>query len=276
MDNKPDSTDDFLKDVGEDDFLDNKSSTSNPSIPTSTSNPTPVPTSTSNPTPPISSSVPERVPLQEDTPDSLPDLMGSEYPQEYIRVVERIKFQYKMLPSLNYDAIYREISELSIRSSPTPTLEILMDELHKVQAAKDRLSEICIDVIKCYNFKKRAIDILKDSWGKFTSEKNAEGRKGDASFRMSHFVTDFAITEALSKSCDHIFKNLDSLQDNLSRRITIWQLILKLREGRMALPDFDFGKEVDKSSMDGLFSDNKGENKEENKEEENEVKLMEF
>jgi hypothetical protein len=40
----------------------------------------------------------------------------------------------------------------------------------------------------------------------------------------------------------------------------------------MALPDFDFSKEVDKSSMDGLFSDNKGENKEE----ENEVKLMEF
>jgi hypothetical protein len=269
MDNKPDTTDDFLKDVGESDFLDNESSTSNPSIPTSTSNPTQWPTSTS-----VSEPVTLQ-PLQKDTPDSLsdlPDLMGSEYPQEYIRVVERIKFQYKMLPSLNYDAIYREISELSIKSSPTPTLEILMDELHKVQAAKDRLSEICIDVIKCYNFKKRAIDILKDSWGKFTSEKNAEGRKGDASFRMSHFVTDFAITEALSKSCDHIFKNLDSLQDNLSRRITIWQLILKLREGRMALPDFDFSKEVDKSSMDGLFSDNKGENKEE----ENEVKLMEF
>lgn len=176
--------------------------------------------------------------------NDLPDLVGSDYPAEYVRVVNRIKIQYDLLPKLNYNAIYEELGALTIKANPTPTLEVLSDELFRVQAAKDRLSEILLDVIKCYNFKKRAVDILKDSWGKFTLEKNTEGRKGDSTFRLSHFLTDFSATEALCKSCDHIFKNLDGLQDNLSRRITIWQMLLKVREGRMSLPDYDFDKEA--------------------------------
>jgi len=175
--------------------------------------------------------------------DVIPELMGTEYPEPYVKMVLKIRKQYENLPTLDYDAIYREITDLSVKSCPTPNLAILNDELHRVQAAKDRLSEIFIDVIKCYNYKKRAVDILKDAWGKFTSEKNAEGRKGDASFRLSSFLSDFAETEALSKACDHILRNLDSLNDNLSRRITIWQLMAKLQDiGRGAMPHLDFDR----------------------------------
>lgn len=191
--------------------------------------------------------------IEMESTDTAPDLVGTDYPADYIKIVNRVKAQYNLLPNLNYSKIYQEISELTVQSNPTPTLEVLGDELFRVQAAKDRLSDILVDVIKCYNFKKRAVDILKDSWGKFTSEKNTEGRKGDASFRLSHFLTDFSRTEALCKTCDHIFKNLDGLQDNLSRRITIWQLLLKVREGRMSLPDYDFDKEA-KSGSD-MFAD---------------------
>jgi hypothetical protein len=185
---------------------------------------------------------------------TIPALIGTDYPDEYKKMVERIQFQYYVLPTLDYEAIYNEMSILSVKSAPTPTLQVLSDELHRVQSAKDRLSEMLIDIIKCYNFKKRAVDILKDAWGKFSSEKNTESRKGDATFRISEFLTDFAETEALAKSCDHVFKNLDSLHDNLSRRITVWQLIIKLRDvGRGALPDFDF----DKVSLGGdIFSGN--------------------
>jgi hypothetical protein len=204
--------------------------------------------------------------------DDGPSLVGSDYPPEYLRIVNRINAQYALLPVLDNDLIYKEISDLTIRSSPTPTLEVLNDELHKVQSAKDRLSEILINVIKAYNFKKRAVDILKDAWGKFCSEKNAESRKGDASFRLSFFLIDFAETESLFKSCDHILRNLDSLQDNLSRRITIWQLILKLREGRMALPDYDFGKEASPETISGFFSEDAGKSDEEK----NKPKLQEF
>lgn len=194
----------------------------------------------------------------------IPSLMGSDYPEDYVKMVMKIKRQYENLPKLNADNIYREISELSVQSSPTPNLAILNDELHKVQAAKDRLSEIFIDVIKCYNYKKRAVDILKDAWGKFTSEKNAEGRKGDASFRLSSFLSDFAETEAISKACDHILRNLDSLNDNLSRRITIWQLMTKLQDiGRGAMPSLDFDRVTNNTDSSLFGQDDKENNSEE-------------
>lgn len=200
-------------------------------------------------------------------PDSgtelIPELMGTDYPEHYLKMVLKIREHYDRLPSLDYDAIYREISDLSVKSCPTPNLAILNDELHRVQAAKDRLSEIFIDVIKCYNYKKRAVDILKDAWGKFTSEKNAEGRKGDASFRLSFFLSDFAKTEALSKVCDHILRNLDSLNDNLSRRITIWQLMAKLQDiGRGALPSLDFDRTTSDIASN-LFEDKEDKDSEE-------------
>ena len=205
--------------------------------------------------------------------ESTPELMGEDYPEPYIKMVMKIRKQYEYLPKLDYDAIYKEISDLSIHSSPTPNLAILNDELHKVQAAKDRLSEIFIDVIKCYNYKKRAVDILKDAWGKFTSEKNAEGRKGDASFRLSSFLSDYAETEALSKSCDHILRNLDSLNDNLSRRITIWQLMTKLQDiGRGALPSLDFDRSIGDTEASLFGRDEKEEKEEGGKDKEIELK----
>ncbi len=188
------------------------------------------------------------------------ELRGTDYPKEFVDMADRLKANYKLLPKINYDALYKELSDLSIQSSPTPTLQVLNDELHRVQGAKDRLSEILIDVIKCYNLKNRVVDILKDSWGKFTTEKNTEGRKGDAVYRLSNFLADFAKIEALSKVCNHVLKNLDSLNDNLSRRITIWQLMLKLRDvGRGALPETDFHKPDNMTDLFGGEKDDKDE-----------------
>ena len=187
---------------------------------------------------------------------TFPALRGEEFPAEYLKMVNRIRLQYDNLPVLDYDAIYKKISDLSIKSCPTPTLQILNDEIQKVQGAKDRLSEIFVDTLKCHTLKKRVVDILVDSWGKFTTEKNADGRKGDASFRLSDFLVDFAIVEGLLKACTHILRNLDSLHDSLSRRITIVQLTMKLHDvGRGALPDFDFDRTVPGDSSQ-LFDDN--------------------
>ena len=194
----------------------------------------------------------------EDKEEGIPSLRGIDFPSEFIEMVDRIKWQYRMLPKLDYAAIYNEIAILSIKACPTPTLQVLNDEIQKVQGAKDRLSEIFIDVVRCHNFKKRAVDILEDSWGKFTSEKNGEARKGDASFRMSNFLLDFATVEALLKACTHVLKNLDSLHDSLSRRITVYQLTMKLQDiGRHALPDYDFDKIVDKpdEEINSFFGD---------------------
>jgi len=205
-----------------------------------------------------------------DESGGIPELRGTDFPKEFIDMADRLKATYRLLPKINYDAIYKELGELSVKSSPTPTLQVLNDELHKIQGSKDRLSEILINVIKCYNHKNRVVDILKDSWGKFTTEKNTEGRKGDAVYRLSNFLADFAEIEALSKVCNHVLKNLDSLHDNLSRRITIWQLMLKLRDvGRGALPDTDFHRP---ESMTDIFNVDK----EDDKDEDGNPKLRDF
>jgi len=175
--------------------------------------------------------------------EDIPTVIGSNFPPSYINVVERIIVQYKLLPVLNYNDLYQEMSDLSIKSCPTPTLQVLNDEIQKVQSAKDRLAEIFISVVQCHNFKKRAVDILRESWGVFSEEKNADARKGDSTFRLSNFLIDFANIESLLKSCNHILKNLDSLHDSLSRRITIYQLTMKLQDiGRTNLPDYDFDR----------------------------------
>lgn len=182
--------------------------------------------------------------------DGLPELIGDDYPPQYLKMVSRIKLRYAQLPVLDHYAIEKELSELSFESSPTPTLQVLNDELYKVQSAKDRLADIVIEVNKCYSIKNRMVDILKDAWGKFSSEKNAESRKGDAAFRLSNFSIDFAEVEALMKTCNHVFKNLDSMQERLSRTITVYQNILKLRDmGRGGLPDYNFEKKEGKSDL---------------------------
>jgi hypothetical protein len=177
-----------------------------------------------------------------------PILMGSEkFPEDYKNLYNRIIDQYSLLPRINYDEIYKEIASLSVKSCPTPSLSDLNSELEKVQSSKDRLCEIFIDVLKSYTFKKRAVDIIRDSWLKFAGGK-AEGknesiRKGEAVYISSDFEQDLAQSEALIQSCKHIIKNLDSLTENLSRRITIIQLQVKVQDiGRGMSPDFIFDK----------------------------------
>lgn len=178
--------------------------------------------------------------ILEDSPN-LPQLCGSGYPPEYISMVQRVHLQYKDLPSLDYDAIYAELCDLSVVCRPSPSLQVINSEIAKVQGTKDRVSEIYVDVSRNYFFKKRAVDILTESWGRFTTEKNAEKRKGDCAFRLSSFELDFARVESLFKAVIHIIKNLDSLHDGLSRRITVYQSLLKLHDmGRGGLPNFDF------------------------------------
>ena len=184
---------------------------------------------------------PEKVkPIIKPGDELLPEIRGGNIPSEYQSVVDRINAQYSHLPNLDFDAIYEELSELNVKSSPTPTLQVVADEIQKIQAAKDRLSEIFIDIHKCYTFKNNVVDLMIDAWAKFSEEKSADKRKADCVFRLSNYSIDLASTEALLKACTHILKNLDSAHEALSRRITIWQLTLKIGDiGRGALPDHD-------------------------------------
>ncbi len=173
-------------------------------------------------------------------------LFGGNFPQEFLDAVNRILDYYARLPKMDYEKLYKEVKDLTIKSCPTPTLQVLNQELQRLQAAKERLCEIQTDISQCHTYKKRGIDILKDAWGNFSTEKSADKRSGDASFRLSEFEMDFAEIDAALKVVTHVSRNLDGLQENLSRRITIFQLQLKLHDmGRTGLPEFELKDDID-------------------------------
>ncbi len=183
---------------------------------------------------------------------NIPKIIGTDIPSEYQGIVERIQTIYDSLPVIDYDANNLELRELSVHTGPSPTLEILNNQLQVVQAAKERLSEMMIDIIDCHTFKKRAVDILKDSWVKYSNETSADKRKADSCVRVGFFEADFAKIETLLKTSSHIAKNLDSCQENLSRRITLFQMQLKLMElGKNSLPNWDTRDKFD--SMDKIM-----------------------
>lgn len=181
--------------------------------------------------------------VEEELPNNLPQLIGTEYPPEYKAIVERFLVLYESLPWIDYNESHAEVSQLQVDSSPTPTLQLINLKLQKIQANKDRLSEIYQNVIRCFTIKKRAVNILTEAWGKFAEGSSVDKRKADCAFKLSDFCIDLAQIEALHFTCEHVFKNLDSASNAISRQITIIQSQLKLFDmGRGSLPDFDFNK----------------------------------
>lgn len=183
----------------------------------------------------------------------MPKLIGDDYPDAYVDVVNRFLEIYQTLPKINYDEIHKEVANLNVDSKPTPTLQLINLKLQKIQGSKDRLSEIYQEIVRCYTFKKRAVNILSDAWSKFADGSSQDKRKSDSSFRLSEFHADLAQIEALYNVCDHILRNLDSQSHAISRQITIIQSQLKLFDmGRGALPDFDFNQYSLNDGFDSL------------------------
>jgi len=173
----------------------------------------------------------------------IPELVGTDYPTEYLSLVEMLQYQYSGLPKLDYKKIYKELPDLNVRSVQSPTLQMINDEIQRIQAAKERLGDIYMNVERNFFLKKRAVDILESAWYKYTCEKSADKRKGDAVVRISNFSADLATTESCYKVCQHIIKNLDDAHESLSRQITVNQLLLKMNDyGRSGgMPEYDMG-----------------------------------
>lgn len=173
--------------------------------------------------------------------ESGPNLSGAGFPEEFKEMVVRTVENYKTLPKINYEEVYDELQSLVIKSRPTPTLQLISEELQKVQALKERVGEIMKTIIPSHTMKKRHVDILKESWVLFSNERSADKRKADSIYRISEFESDFLAIDCLMKTAMHIAKNLDSIQEILSRRITIVSLELKISElGRSSVTDYEF------------------------------------
>lgn len=167
-----------------------------------------------------------------------PNVVGEGFHPDFLALVNKVRRSYTRLPYLNSEEIFSEISNLYVPLKENYSLSSLSMDIHKVQAARERMAQIDIEVSRCHVFKKRAVNILLAAWGKFTGEKNAEGRKGDGSFRMSEFELDLADTESIAKGCNGMISNLESSHSALSRRVTLAQNQLKIRELGISEEDF--------------------------------------
>lgn len=184
--------------------------------------------------------------IKTEVKSGFPKLLSGSFPVDYINTVNKVLEYYSRLPTVDYIAMYKELEVLSVKSCPTPTLQVLNQELQRLQASKERLCEIQSNISQCHTYKKRGLDLLRDSWGNFSTEKSADKRSGDAAYRLCEFEMDFAEVDAALKVVTHISRNLDGLQENLSRRITIFQLQLKLHDmGRTGLPEFELKDDID-------------------------------
>lgn len=240
--------DDFWKDMSVDSTDPKRLKSTEPEVSLESDKPaakTPVETPV---TPPVASEKPTEpvspIKSVRFSPNELPTLRpASSFNSKYQETVENVLNTYSGLPKIDYDKIYKEIKQnLSIKSEPTPDAQSINQLLERIQAAKDRLSEILVDVIRSYNFKKRTVDILRETWMNFSTEKTVDKRKAESHHVVSNFEMDLACVENLFKVCVHVFKNLEGLHDSVSRRITIMQVCLKYSDmGRGILPDFSFG-----------------------------------
>jgi len=130
----------------------------------------------------------------------------------------------------DYGNVYNELKVLNVSVSPNPTLQEITSDIQKVQSAKDRVSEILLEVHRNFLVRKRICELLREGWVSFSSHNSAEKRRGEAFLKLSNFINSATEAESLYKSTSHIMKNLDSKQENLSRQVTIMSLALKLND----------------------------------------------
>lgn len=166
---------------------------------------------------------------------------------EYNRVVDRANGMLARLKPMDYDALKLELRQLNFSMSESPSLQQLNMEIQKIQAAKDRITEIMMDATSDFIMKTRLCDVLVEGWQRYSSESSADKRKADAAVRFSQFVMMSAEAEAFYKTVMHVLKNLDFKHESASRRVTCFSLTLKLRDISRGTPDQDyFGAHEDK------------------------------
>lgn len=149
-------------------------------------------------------------------------------PEDFKKILDKANVMIGRLKRMDRKEIYDEIRLLNVSISENPSLQQINVEISKVQAAKDRLSEILINAHSNFIILKRICELLTDGWTVFSDKNSAEKRKGEAGLKMYQFAELSSESEAIYKAAAHILKNLDSKQETLSRQVTVFALLLKL------------------------------------------------
>jgi hypothetical protein len=168
----------------------------------------------------------------------IPAVVPVDTPSDFDLVVKSAQASIIALKKLDYDALYDEMAHLNVPAVGSASVHVLADQIGKVQALKDRMSEILVDVEREFRVKKRCADILSEGWQKFASG-SAVDKKADATLRLSEFKDAAGDAECLYKTAMRIMTNLDDKQSSLSRQVTIYQILQRMGDAFRGLPDPD-------------------------------------
>ena len=128
-------------------------------------------------------------------------------------------------PAINYDKLEKELFalHLPVNEEKILTLGDFNEKIQKLQAVRNRLSEIRSISIKDYVLKKRIVKLLEDCLMKQSPEKSSDRRTGEIQIHMADMEYDLALSEGFFRDIDQIIENTTCAHEALSRQITCFQ-----------------------------------------------------
>lgn len=153
---------------------------------------------------------------------------------DFDRIANNMIHKLNLDEKIDYDFYKNELMKLQKPLSNIFNPEDLANDLARVQAYKDRAVEIVGILTRNYLTYKRLVEVLTKGWPKFSNEKSAEKREGEALLKMSGFIMDANDADIAYRYAMDIMRNLESQMDSVSRQITCAQAAAQISGSRYA------------------------------------------
>ena len=145
------------------------------------------------------------------------------------------------LPKLDVDKLRDEMFDMHVDVYENPTTFQITESMAKVQAYKDRLSEIVNLVEHEYITRKRVNEILFDANQAVSKQSSADKRKGEATLRFPILLLKFSAIDSFRSEVTNKVNNIRSIGETISRQVSIMQMQITLGEYRKKTSE-DFRK----------------------------------
>ena len=198
---------------------------------------------------------------------STPKIRNVNTPEEFDQFADSMGVILHEANCQDYDESYRELKTLSVELSESPSLQELNSQLQKVQAAKDRATEIMRQATRNHLLHKRTVEILQKGWPKLSDAKSQDKREAEAALKMAEFMIAATEAESFHRGVAGILENLKSQHEVLSEQVKDYGMMIRLRDFTRYMDDGDPLKAVmDADSARSNGGDANGQEKEEKEE----------
>lgn len=151
---------------------------------------------------------------------------------DFDRIAEKRIRELLSILSIDLDVVTTDLQKLAVPASDSIDPNVLCTDLQKVQASKERAVEIVRVMTHAYLTYKRVVEILTKGWPKYSPEKSAEKREGEALLKFSNLIMAANDVECVYRHALGVMRNLENQQESLSEQINCARVSARL--GQMA------------------------------------------